>query len=357
MDLDAICKDFAELDDEVRQEFYSDVKDCVQDINDCAAILSTEDPQVLINRLFRSIHTIKGNCNMVFLEPFVQCTHVVEEMVQDIRNGAYAYQPAYGRLFIATINAVDELLAVTMTQNQIDADTLVLIEALITRVRSADDERRVEEAMRGELAIQDGHYSLDLVAVSQLEGEAFSIFSATDMEFFHYLSECQQVVDPFHQVRMKVQIGLAKALNQTMSEPEDDDQLIAALYTYEFFRVVKGNDIDQIRRRVFSAGSMLSRIPGWSKASELVFQTNEKTDGSGFPRGLKGVAIYDAAKILHLVDAFISTALEHKDEGYKKSLFIAVRSINQLADIEYPQHLINQFNHIIKSEYLNQSLW
>jgi hypothetical protein len=357
MDLETICKEFSELDAEVKQEFYSDVKDCVQDINDCAPILTSEDPQVLINRLFRSIHTIKGNCNMVFLEPYVQCTHIIEEMVQDIRNGVYAYQPAYGRLFIALINAVDEQLAITMAQNEINMETLQQIEAMVNRIRSADDSRRVEEAMRGELALLDGHYSLDLVAVSQFEGEAFSIFDATDMEFFHYLSECQRAVDPLHQTRMQVQIELARALNQNLLQPEDDQQLLAAIYTYEFFRVVKGNDVDQIRRRVFSAGSMLARIPGWSRASELVFQSNEKTDGSGFPRGLKGDAIYDAAKILHLVDSFISTALEHRDQGYKKSLFIAVKSINQLADIEYPQHLINQFNQIIKSHYLSQSLW
>jgi hypothetical protein len=294
---------------------------------------------------------------MVFLEPYVQCTHVIEEMVQDIRNGIYAYQPAYGRLFIAVINAVDEQLAMTMSQNEIDVNTLSKIEEMIIRIRQADDQRRVEEAMRGELAIQDGHYSLDLVAVSQFEGEAFSIFNATDMEFFHYLSECQQVVDPLHQTRMKVQIDLARALNQSLPQPEDDDQLLAAIYTYEFFRVVEGNDIDQTRRRVFSAGSMLARIPGWTRASELVFQSNEKTDGSGFPRGLKGDAIYDAAKILHLIDSFISIALEHREQGYKKSLFIAVKSINQLADIEYPQHLINQFNQIIKADYLTQTFW
>ncbi|WP_144393716.1 HD domain-containing phosphohydrolase [Pleionea sediminis] len=357
MDIEAICNEFSELDDEVKQEFYSDVKDCVQEINDCAAILSSEDPQVLINRLFRSIHTIKGNCNMVFLEPYVVATHKIEEMVQDVRNATYSYDPAYGKFFITCINALDEMLINTMANNIIDAESLQKLEILIETVRESKNEQRVEEALRGELAIQEGHYSLNMIAVSRIEGEAFSIFDATDMEFFHYLSECQQAIDPMHSLRMQVQIDIVKALNLTLSKPEEEDQLLAALYVFEFFHIVRGDDYGQNRRHVISAGNMLARIPGWTRAAELVFQSYEKTNGTGYPRGLSGNDISFAAKVIHLVDRFISIALDNRGKGYKKSLFIAVKSINQLADIEYPQSLINDFNQIIKEKYLDHVHW
>ncbi len=357
MDIETICNEFAELDDEVKQEFYSDVKDCVQDINQCGLVLNSEDPKVLINRLFRSIHTIKGNCNMVFLEPYVQATHKLEEMVEDVRNDVYPFDPAFGKLFITCVNAIDEMLKQTMTQNRIDSESLTKLERLLDSVRNSEEEQRVEEALRGELAILDGHYSLNMIAVSRIEREAFSIFDATDMEFFHYMSECQRTIDPLHGLRMQVQIALAKQLNQTLSEPEDEDQLLAALYCFEFFRIVKGSDHAQNRRHVISAGNMLARIPGWNRASELVFQSYEKTNGTGFPRGLSGEKVTDAAKIIHLVDRFITRALENREQGYKKSLFMSVKAINEMADIEYPQVLINAFNQIIKSSYLNQTHW
>ncbi|WMS88698.1 HD domain-containing phosphohydrolase [Pleionea litopenaei] len=357
MNIESICQAFAELDGEVKQEFYSDVKDCVKDINDCLPLLSSEDPQVLINRMFRSIHTIKGNCNMVFLEPFVSTTHLIEELVQDIRSQNVEYAVAFGRLLIAGINAVDDSLAVLMDDGILESEKLQQIEALFAHVRQHEYPRQLEEALRAEQAINDRHFSLNLVAVSQFEGEAFSIFDATDMEFFHYLSECQHAVDELHETRMKVITHLSKAINQLLAEPEDDDQLLAAIYTYEFFAVVKGGDSDQTRRRVFSAGSLLARMPGWGRASELVFQSNEKVDGNGFPRRLRGEQVLDGAKILSLVDQFITLALESQEQGYKKSLFFAVKSINQLAEIEYSQSLINAFNQVIKRDYLSQLKW
>lgn len=294
---------------------------------------------------------------MVFLEPFVQTTHTIEELAQDIRNQQVSYSPILVRLLISGINAVDELLAKLMQQQAFEAQVLAKVESLFTHVRSVDPGRQLEEAMRAEQAINDGHFSLNLVAVSQFEGEAFSIFDATDMEFFHYLSECQHVVDDLHETRMKVLLDLTQSLNLMLPEPEDQDQLLAAVYVYEFFRVVKGKDADQTRRRVFSAGSMLARIPGWTRASELVFQSNEKFDGSGFPRQLAGDAIAAGAKIIALADHFITQALEHQELGYKKSLFQAVKSINQLADIDYSQDLINVFNQIIKRDYLTKLQW
>lgn len=357
VDIESICSEFAELDAEVKQEFYADVKDCVADINECAAIVASEDTQVLVNRLFRSIHTIKGNCNMVFLPPFVEATHVIEELVQDVRNGKYPYHPAYGKLLITAINAIDELLGITMQNSTIDTDSLAKLERLMLMVKESDGESRVEQAMRGELAILDKHYSLDLVAVSQFEGEAFSIFDATDMEFFHYLSECQRAIDPLHKLRMKIQVNLLLSLNSRLHHPEEEEQILAALYTYEFFRIVEGSGVDRTRRRVFSAGSLLARVSGWSRASEIVFQTNEKWSGEGFPRGLQGNQIIEAAKALSLADEFASNALQHQTEGYKKSLFIAVKLINQKADIEYPQELINHFNQVIKQDFLTQKQW
>ncbi len=357
MDLQAICNEFAQLDDEVKQEFYSDVRDCVQDLNECLEILDSEDSRDLVNRMFRSIHTIKGNCNMVFLQPYVDATHLIEEMVQDVRNQAYDYQSCYGRLFITAINAIAEKLADTMSHNEIDGDYLERISRLIAMVRESAPDRRVDDAKRAELAIHDGHLSLNLVAVSHLEDETFSIFNATDMEFFKYLSDCQLAVDPDHQIKMKVLRKLVGLLNSHLAKPEDEEQLLAACYVFEFCRIIRGNDQDQIRRRVFSAGSMLSRIPGWQRAAELVFQSYEELDGGGFPRGLTEAQIEPAAKILHLADYFISFALQNKSKGYKQSLFLAVKAANQLAGKEYPPKLIASFNQIIKTDFLCHIYW
>ncbi len=354
--LSEICPEFNELEDEVLQEFYSDVKDCVIDINNCIESIN-DDPQVLINRLFRSIHTIKGNCNMVFLEPFVSATHLMEEIVQDIRGEKYFYHPNFCHLFIAGTNTIDELLQQTLRERTVDLEQLVNITKVFEQVRLSNDDIREDNAKRAELSILDKHYTIEEVALNQMEGEAFSIFSATDMEFFHYLSECQLAVDETHSFRMSLQIELALLLNQQVQNPANEEQLTAAIYVYEFFHIVKGNDQYQIRRRVFSAGSLLARVPGWSEASQLIFQTHETLNGTGFPKKLTESEILSAAKIIHLVELFASHVIDNKEDGYKASLFKAVKAVNGLKEIHYKATLIDIFNSIIKSHYLNEVRW
>ncbi|MCW9015540.1 MAG: hypothetical protein OQJ89_01105, partial [Kangiellaceae bacterium] len=66
---------FDELEDEIKQEFYEDVVAAISDINECATTLESGADAQVIDRMFRSLHTVKGNCNMVFLEDFVEATH------------------------------------------------------------------------------------------------------------------------------------------------------------------------------------------------------------------------------------------------------------------------------------------
>ncbi|MCO7226427.1 HD domain-containing phosphohydrolase [Pleionea sp. CnH1-48] len=353
--------EFGELEDEVKQEFYSDVKDCLQDLKDCTQEMGDGESEELIHRMFRAIHTIKGNCNMVFLPMYVDALHFIEEMVQDVRNGAYPYNSAYATLFVSSCNRVVELLGDSIATGQADEKALSGIRQLIKEVREAGDERRPTIARCADSAIADGHYSLDLIAAADSEGSVFSIFDATDMEFFQYLIDCQSQMFP--DVRSKVQnmIQLSLVLNESMGMAVDEEQLTAALYCFElsslFGKAKTENEKDFAQRRIFTAGGLLSRMPGWNIAAEMIFQSQEKFDGTGFPKQLKDKDIVPGAQIIQLVSHFFDKIFSCRDLGYKKGLFAAVKAINEEAERIYSPKIIRIFNSVIKSHYLSRSQW
>ena len=357
----ARCDAFVELDDEVTQEFYSDVKDCIRDVNESCAALETEEPSRLVNRMFRAIHTVKGNCNMVQLHSYVDAIHYIEEMVQDVRNGHYDFEPAYANLFATSMNAIAEMLVETLGDGHYDENTLSLMTALIKEVRESEDSIRPNAALCAVTAISDGHYTLSLVAAAEEDGHVFSIFEATDLEYFQYLSDCHTHVEPEHQGRMRHLIEFSVTLNESLGSPCDQEQLMAAIYSYEIARIfVRSSDEsnqEQNKRRIFVAGGLLSHMSGWKIAADYVYQSKERVDGQGIPRQLQAQQIEVGAQIVQLTNHFIDTALTNKQEGYKKSLFVAVKRVNQEVNGAYAPDIINTFNQIIRQHYLVNTSW
>ena len=87
------CENFTTLDPEIIDDFYACLKEAIEEIELCCHRLDTQHNQGDIDDLFRSMHSIKGNCRMVFLDPFVDLSHKLEEIVSDIRDEKYQYQP------------------------------------------------------------------------------------------------------------------------------------------------------------------------------------------------------------------------------------------------------------------------
>jgi len=78
-----------------------------------------------------------------------------------------------------------------------------------------------------------------------------------------------------------------------------------------------GEERDVIRRHPEFGASLLQRIPFLSGAREIVEYHHEKFDGSGYPRGLKGVQIPIGARIFAVADVFDALTT---DRPYKTAL-------------------------------------
>lgn|GEM_PF-3001120 len=353
------CDAFIELDDEIKQEFYEDVQAAIKDINECASLLESGADAQVIDRMFRSLHTVKGNCNMVFLEEFVEVSHKLEDLFSGIRSGEIQYDDTYGEFAVVAVNAIDVQIQ-SMLQNQTaDGDILKKLEQIIDQIEVTSPEERLAISEKAIIAIQDGHYNLDLVAIDSEHGRAFSFLDATDFEFFEFISDRKTAVEPEHHDYIFICETLALKINQRLGNSIDEQQLKVAVMFTGFSRAFASDpqaiqlDIEQ----VFFASGLLSRISGWGTAADIILQMLENHDGSGVPKGLKGDEILPAAQALGLAVEFTLAVLLNQSQGYKASLFTAVKMINAQKGTRFKDRLIERFNQIIKSEYLTTQMW
>ena len=350
---------FNELEDEVKQEFYEDVKSAIKDINECAAILESGADAKVIDRMFRSLHTVKGNCNMVFLENFVNASHKLEDLFSDIRSGEIAYNDIYGQFAVVVVREIEKQLDSLVHSQYVDETVLGHLEQIIEQIEKTDSSQRLATSEKAIIAVQDGHFNLDLVAIDQEHGRAFSFLDATDTEFFEFISDKHTHADPEHDQLMSICKTLATKLNDKLGRRVDDDQLNAAIIFLglsQFISMEKNPDdlaIDQI----FFASGLLARMSGWGVAAELVLQSAEWHDGTGLPQGLSNESILPASQVIGLAFEFSFIVKRNNQLGYKQSLFTAVKAINAQKETRYKARLIERFNNLIKSEYLTNQMW
>jgi len=355
---DITCEAFSELEDEIKQEFYEDVVAAIRDVNACVIELEETVDESIIDRMFRSIHTVKGNCNMVFLDDFVNSAHQLEDLFSSIRCKEIDYNNVYGRFAIQVVNIIQQQLESIIETTKADGEILTNIKQLISQVQAAEADQRVLITEKAITAIDDGHFSIDMVVQDVGDGHAFSFLDATDMEFFEYLSGRQQQNDTEEKF-YGICFELAFKLNQMLANSADEQQLEAAIIFLHLSQKIdrKEEYTDLTLQHGIIASGLLSRLHGWNEAADLCMQVMEFDDGSGLPKSLKGTDIHPAAQVLALSFDFAFQIISNPNQVYKQSLFAAVKMINSKKEIRYKDRLIQRFNQLVKTEYLTHQMF
>jgi HD-GYP domain-containing protein (c-di-GMP phosphodiesterase class II) len=96
---------------------------------------------------------------------------------------------------------------------------------------------------------------------------------------------------------------------------------------------------------------LLSKIDFLKEASEIVYSHQERFDGTGYPRGLKGKEIPLGARVFSIVDALDAMT---SDRPYRKALpFDAARAeIVRSSGLQFDPEIVNIFMNIPKETWL-----
>jgi putative nucleotidyltransferase with HDIG domain len=104
-------------------------------------------------------------------------------------------------------------------------------------------------------------------------------------------------------------------------------------------------EVDIMREHCYAGYKMLSKIPFLSEASEIVYAHQERFDGTGYPRGLKGKEIPLGARIFSIADTLDAIT---SDRPYRpaQSLQAAREEIQRWAGRQFDPDIVKVFAEI-----------
>lgn len=123
--------------DQALQTFLIEGRELLEDME--AALLRVadeEDPSESVNAIFRAAHTIKGSAGLFGLDGVVAFTHVVESLLDEVRDGSVALNDGLIALLLACGDHIGTLLdAVDDGQRALSSDEAEADAALLARLQ------------------------------------------------------------------------------------------------------------------------------------------------------------------------------------------------------------------------------
>lgn len=349
------------LDPESFQEFVEALEDQVPGIErDIAALRLAPTDRALIARLFRSLHTIKGDAAICKVKVGVAICHPIESLLSRCRDGELPFTPLLAEVILLALDRLE--LAIEAIGSGRDVSHLNLPQLVggmdgmstATNLELAARAAGTIQAVTGFRPLQAGQHMSLTPNISQAPADR-----AADLGFFRGLASQFETRSPLFKGRTDRILKLALDTNTAAGSPVDATQLEAAVYLHDigmmftpesvWLKVGRLSDADkrQLREHPVQAAGLLQRIPGWTAAAEMVAQHHEMPDGGGYPAGLRGAAICSGAKILAIVDAFEAVMLKHSDRGHTRSLVRAIAEVNA-CDNQFAAEWIEPFNRVIR---------
>jgi chemotaxis protein histidine kinase CheA len=349
------------VDRESFQEFVEALEDQVPGIErDIAALRVAPADRPLIARLFRALHTIKGDAALCKVEVGVKISHPLESLLSRCRDGELMFSDRLAEVMLLTLDRLE--LVVEALDSGRDVAHLKLpklvggLEDLAASPSGEIGARAASliEAVTGFRPLHAGTTAQSTATPSSSNADL-----AADLWFFSMLALQLESRSPLFLGRTNRILHLALDTNAAAGNPVDAEQLAAAVYMHDigmmfapesvWLKVGKLTDSDRelMHEHPAQAAGLLQRMPGWTAAAEMVRQHHEKPCGSGYPEGLPGDAICAGAKILAIVDAFEAVTLKHSHRGEIRSLIRAIAEINACDD-QFSTEWIGPFNSVIR---------
>jgi HD-GYP domain-containing protein (c-di-GMP phosphodiesterase class II) len=350
-------------DRDALEEFADVLSDRAPQVErDVARLKKSPGERELISDLFRAIHNIKGDASLCKFELGVAVAHPIESLLSRLREAEIVFSDLVAETLLLAIDRLELATDGVLRHKSLDNLRLLpLVQGLekmaIAPAEKVDDlSRDLIEAVTGFPPVL-AHLSTKTPKVTPPpENQA----NATgDLQFFRSLALQFESRSPLFKGRTMRILRLALETNKAAGSPVDPVQLEAAVYMHDvgmmllpepvWLKVGRMTPEDKLALRNhpgYGAG-LLSRIPGWEVAAEMVAQHHEMPDGGGYPNSLKQEEICAGAKILSIVDAFEAVMLKHIHRGKNRSVLRAIAEINA-CDNQFAPDWIGPFNTVIR---------
>ncbi|MFT7561671.1 MAG: HD-GYP domain-containing protein (c-di-GMP phosphodiesterase class II) [Flavobacteriales bacterium] len=362
-----------ELDDETKKDLFEAFDDLNQEFEVSLNKLLRQWDDEQVHCLFRAIHNIKGNAGILQVSLVVEFTHEVEEVVGALRRKQFQLTDAIVETLLIAMDRLNDLHQQELYGRHFEHLRIDELKVLYHAMSLAENDEangislQILQFLGAGIVDANVDLFLDtkkepVVHIEPLATGNPEDKRALDLVFFQELAlQLDNQVE--HWFGRSIQLfDWAMKMNRIAGSPVDSEQFAAAIYLHDIGMSlvprecwhlkldVNDDELDDIKRHPDWGYQYLVRIPGWEEAATIIYEHHERTDGSGYPRGLQGREIHAGAKILAILDAFFHLTNGAVDASARKSTVRAVSTINAHIDSEFEGLWVQCFNHMIRSE-------
>lgn len=149
---DALPQD-GEVPDEVLEFFIPEAEEHLQSVTECLLALEGHPNADDINRLFRSMHTVKGSAAQVGLHRLSAVAHRVEDLIGRLRDNALQPSAEIVDLFLQSVDVLKKFLH---REWQSDTEMVAAVDPLLVRIAelAPEEVEAAEEAGRDTSALE-----------------------------------------------------------------------------------------------------------------------------------------------------------------------------------------------------------
>ena len=295
----------------------------------------------------------------------------VEDLLDYLRKGQVSYTSTMSDLVLLTMDRVKAFVEAVMAEGKAEYDN-TLHEQLVLAISRISPDNTVEHEKLLTEAVLLLNPALDVVTdggdpdTVQIKPPTLattgipkdmSSEKKLDVLFFRDLMQTIERRSNYWAGRGDRIAKLAMYINDIAGNPIEEDQLAVASYVHDFgmafmpLKILhKGDALSEIefnlmRSHVYKSARLLEHLDQWDMARKIVMQHHERTDGTGYPLGLKEEGICEGAKLLAIIDTY--DAMTHSRAHNEDNLLSkkeAVIAINRSAKGQFSMKWVRHFN-------------
>ncbi|MBL4867289.1 MAG: HD domain-containing protein [Pseudomonadales bacterium] len=370
------------IDMEIMEDFFVDFRETHQHCEHVLIQLEhSPDDQALLNNLFRSVHTIKGNLIYVNMREISPILQGVEDVLDAIRTQRLHYDANLSDVILLALDVtkISVQARIDGTQLPLSAKRVGLICKAIKKIVTVKP-NQTNQSIRDAILLLDPKTKLPVIDqrktatknIPSAESKLIKVLKQHDMEHDKDFKLFQSIVEPlesrsqYWSGRTARMLDIALTMNESGRSSVDPMQLSAAILMHDIGMAFlplnvlhKAGKLTSAELRIIHSHprtgyDLLRRMQRWDDAAEMVLQHHERVDGGGYPKGLTSLEICVGAKIIAIVDTFDARTHERAHVTQMKRPFVrAILEINKCAGTQFSEKWVGVFNNAIR-EYGNR---
>lgn len=187
--------------DQALQTYIAEARELLQDMEDSLLRLEVDPNDAdTIGAIFRAAHTIKGSAGLFGLDPIVSFTHIVEDVLDRVRDGDVVIEANLIAVLLESGDHMLHLVDVVAAQGgQLDAEAIALESGLRVRLQAYQDDSEMSHAVQVETEIPlqssgGGLVETDNWHISLRFGQNVMRDGMDPLSFLRYLSTLGEIV-------------------------------------------------------------------------------------------------------------------------------------------------------------------